>query len=215
MGKASRRKQNRHGEVSLNETVAHISTAIRKLVNAAGTHIGSDCFVHAELGRALLADLKIPSRIVVGFAAWRVGPGDGDVISHTSQAKSFLPANQRGFAYHAWLKQDDYLIDFTTYQLRLKAAQLDEADHGLTTVNWCPDYLLLPQRAVRAYTAVAQASDSGVAYYEARPELLRTLDSGFSLDAGDLETARLILAHPQVNVLGPNQLPGEDRGDDR
>lgn len=207
MGKASRRKRQTSGPENFEAIVAPIAAAIRKLAQAASARLGTDCYVHAALGQALLRDRNCNTRLVAGYAAWRVGPGDGDVISHTPRVPGHLPPGVRGTAYHTWLlhEEADWLVDFTTYQLRIKAAQLDEADGGHTLVQWCPDYLLLPSRSVRTYETVAQAPAAGVAYYEHRPELAERLRKEFVLDEEDLAMARLILANPQVQVFGPNQ----------
>jgi hypothetical protein len=96
------------------------------------------------------------------------------------------------------------VIDFTTYQLRGKARQLDQADGGRTMVEWCPDFLLLPSEQVHTYRQVAMASHPGCAHYETRPELLAALEPAFVLDPDDLATAQLLLANPKMSVFGPN-----------
>jgi hypothetical protein len=213
VGEAKRRKHEARAlRAQLEVAVPQVAQALRKLATAASSHLGSDCYVHAELGRALLADLGITAQRVVGYAAWRVGPGDGDVISHTREASSYLPPGAKGLAYHAWLQASDFLIDFTTYQLQRKARELDAADGGHTQVVWCPDYLLLPRSALRSYREVAVAPGPGVAYYEAQPQLDRIMKEQFTLDPDDLTAARLVLAHPEATVTGPNQLlSGEAR----
>lgn len=188
----------------LKPAAARVSIAIHKLAAAASSHLGRDCYMHSELGRELLADCGFQASRVVGFAAWRVGSGNGDVISHTPYAQGHLPAGVKGFAYHAWLDCSGFVVDFTTYQLRLKARELDAMDGGRTTVSWCPAFLLLPRSSIRSYKEVAAAHHAGVAYYEARPELERTLRTQFTLDPQDLHAARVILANPGITVLGPN-----------
>lgn len=116
----SKRKQQHHAKSAdlLGDVVPRVAHAIRRLAMAASPSVGSDCYLHAALGRQLLADLGIEARVVTGYAAWRVGPGDGDVISHTHQETSYLPQGAIGFAYHAWLACAGHVIDFTTYQLK-------------------------------------------------------------------------------------------------
>lgn len=207
MGEAKRRAQlaaKMHDE--LREQAARVSIALRKLSVAASIHFGADCYMHAALGRVLLQDLGLETRVAAGFAAWRVGHGDGDVLGHTPQAQGYLPPGTKGFAYHAWLEGCDCVIDFTTYQLREKARQLDEADGGCTSVEWCPEYLVLPRREIRAYKEVAQAPGPGIAYYEARPDIARLLQAQFTVDEADLRAARLILSNPDIQVFGPNDV---------
>lgn len=206
MGETTRRRQvARALRGRLEEAAARVSAALRKLATAASGQLGRDCYVHAELGRQLLEDLGLEARRVVGYAAWRVGPGDGDVISHSPHTAGHLPPGTMGFPYHAWLDCQGLLLDFTTYQLRAKAQALDAADGGHTAVEWCPDFLLLERDEVRSYEEVAAAFGPGVAYYEARPELETAL-AGFAVDPNDLKAARLILKFPDILVLGPNNL---------
>jgi hypothetical protein len=184
-----------------------VSAALQKLALAASGHLGHDCYVHAELGGVLLADQGVKPTPAVGYAAWRVGPADGDVIAHSPNTREHTAsATTRGFAYHAWLTYEDFIIDFTTYQLRRKAQALDELDQGHTTVAWCPEFLLLPATQVHSYRDVIQAPGPGLAYYEARADLAAELRSGFILDEADLQAARLIMRHPEAVVCGPNQL---------
>jgi hypothetical protein len=159
-----------------------------------------------ELGRSLLADAGIDAVRAFGFAAWRVGPADGDVISHTPHSQGYATEGHAALAYHAWLEYGGFVIDLTTYQLEVKARQLDLADGGHTTVDWSPDFLLLPPDQIQTYRQVATAERAGAAYYEVRPELLAVFDSSVVLDPGDLETTRLLLANPDVAVCGPNDM---------
>jgi hypothetical protein len=199
MGEA---KQRRKESSALIEAVNRVSGALRKLACAASSHLGSDCYLHAELGRVLLADLGIEARRVVGYAAWRVGEGDSDVVAHVAQVPGYLPAGAQGFAYHTWLEAGDTILDFTTYQLRRKALELDALDGGSTTVAWCPDFLVLRKRDVRTYADVAKLT-TGLAYYEESPGLESLLAPQFTLDEGDLAIARLIMSNANMNVMGP------------
>jgi hypothetical protein len=209
MGEAKRKKlaqaQYQNQVLTAVEKVGH---ALRRLATAASSHLGSDCYLHAELGRRLLGDLGIEARCVVGYAAWRVGPGDGDVISHTNAVKGYLPSGTQGFAYHAWLDVSGYVVDFTTYQLTRKAAELDKSDGGVTNVEWCPALLFLRKQDVRSYQQVAQLH-AGLSHYEEVPEMASILRDGFELDEQDLAAARLILSKPDVMVFGPHGVAGD------
>ena len=191
---------------NLQSAATRVSAALRKLSTAASSHLGSDCYMHAQLGRVLLADLGVQASLAVGFAAWRIGDGDGAVISHTPYAQVYLPADEKGFAYHAWLDYAGFVVDFTTYQLAYKARKLDAMDGRHTTVAWCPEFLLLPKRSIRSYIEVVNAPHAGVAYYETRPELGLLLQAQSSMDSQDLLAARLLLANPGMTVIGPNDI---------
>ena len=206
MGEAKRKKlQQAANEARLMEMSRQVGSALRKLATATSDRLGVDCFVHAELGRRILQEHGVESRLVVGFAAWRVGQGDGDVISHTDKVKAFLPAGGEGFAYHAWLESYGYVVDFTTYQLVVKARSLDALDGGSTTVDWCPDMLVLPKDEIRSYKDVAQL-DPGLAFYQEEPGLADRLTQSFEFDPVDLENLRLIMASPDVEVFGPERM---------
>ncbi|KVP40056.1 hypothetical protein WJ87_07695 [Burkholderia ubonensis] len=191
--------------------VRQVSHALRRLAEAASASLGADCYTHAELGRVLLADLGFTFETQVGFAAWRVGRGDSDVLSHVPNVQAYLPPGAgMGFAYHAWLEGNEWLVDFTTYQFRRKGQELDAADGGHTRVDWCPDYLLLSRHELRSYKEVAQAPGPGLAFYESNADLTSRMASSYSLDAEDVATARLILSNPDMMVLGPNMLKSQD-----
>jgi hypothetical protein len=189
---------------ALDAAVRQVTHALRRLAEAASANLGSDCYLHANLGRVLLADLGFPFEIRVGAAAWRLGSGDGDVVSHIPQRGGYLPPGMRGFAYHAWLEAGDLLVDMTTYQLRRKASDLDAQDGGHTTVDWCPDYLILKLSDGHTYEQVAKAPEAGGAYYESNRQLAALMADTSTLDADDVAAARLLLRHPDMNVVGPN-----------
>jgi hypothetical protein len=209
MGEARRKAQARARLRDFEPIVARVSAALRKLATAAGAQLGSDCYMHAELGRVLLSDLGVDAHVVIGLATWRIGAADGDVIGHTPYTQGYVAAGAKGLVYHAWLECRGIIIDLTTYQFGQKARALDAADGGHTTVLWCPDYLMLLPHEVSSYSAVAQAPNPGVAFYEARPELEERLPRE-PLDPADLELARWVLANPDIHVVGPNTASAPD-----
>lgn len=207
----SNQTQQRSIDDSTMVAIAKVSAVLRKLATAASSHFGADCRLHAEFGQALLADLGVHCVIVSGEAAWRIGPGDGDVIAHTPRVAGHVPAGVQGFSYHTWLEHGDVIIDLTTYQLRRKARDLDAADGGQTQVDWCPDFLILDRQNVASYNQVAAAPAGGVAYYERRSAVEALLGEP-EVDGGDLATARWLLANPSAMVIGPNTAPALSMG---
>jgi hypothetical protein len=84
MGEAKRRALAREqlNKASQRVDIPRLAAAIRKLATAASGDIGADCYAHAVIAQAILAKLGVEAHLAVGYAAWRVGEGDGDVILH-------------------------------------------------------------------------------------------------------------------------------------
>lgn len=111
-----------------------------------------------------------------------------------------------GVAYHVWLYLDDHVLDFTTYQLRHKAAELDALDGGSTNVVWCPDYLYVPSRSVSPLRKVIQLR-AGL-YHYVRVHVLedKIITSAPSLDEDDVAAAWLLYQNLELRVFGPNNI---------
>jgi hypothetical protein len=205
MGEAKRRRDAEVARgIELLGAVERVGNALKKLATAASNHLGSDCYMHAVLGRELLKDFGFDARVAVGEAAWRVGEGDGDVITHTPRVKGFVPEGKKGFGYHAWLVVDGHIVDLTTYQLIRKAEELDAADGGHTRVTWAPDALVMPVGLVLSLRQVTQSPRAAVAFYDPHPEMLQLVSAEYEIDEGDLTNARLLVAKPDIHVFGPN-----------
>ena len=185
--------------------VSRVSLALRKLATALSPNFGSDCYLHMELGHILLGDLGMDSRRVLGFASWRVGPGEGDVLSYRPGAHGLTASIPKALPYHAWLDVGNVIVDFSTYQFKFRAKQLDAADGQRTTVDWCPGFLMIPHAEVRSHPQVQQAIHSGLAYYEAYPDLERTVGVGEPADPEGVRAARWLLANPNRSVVGPRR----------
>lgn len=188
--------------------VERLSVALQKLTCSSSLKLGSDCAEHAYLAWHILTENGFDCRVAIGAAAWRIGPNDGDVISHLPRRADILAAKStKAIPYHAWVETDTEVIDFSTHTLRLKASQLDAQDGGNTTVQWCPDFLLMPKVDIKSYGEVAQAPREGVAFYQEIPGLLDFMKSkGFTEETGaeDLAILRLIFSNPTVHVMGVN-----------
>jgi len=68
-----------------------VSAVLRKLAPEKSQQPGRDAFFHIEIGQVLLADLGINTHRVFGFAAWRVGPGVGDLLCYHPAGLGWLP----------------------------------------------------------------------------------------------------------------------------
>lgn len=184
--------------------LSHISSALRRLATAASGNFGSDCYIHSALAQVMLARLGIDSNLVVGYAAWRVGNGDSDIVIH-APLPNMLP-QPSGVAYHAWLELDNHLLDFTTYQLRSKAAHIDELDGGKTNVRWCPDFLFATKKSISPLGHVIQKR-AGLYYYEREPDLEEKIISGATpLDTDDISHVWLLYQNQNIQVFGPINL---------
>ena len=195
--------------LQLQPLVARVSNAVRKLATAASTDLGHDCYLHMELGRALLADVGLETEPVLGFSAWRVGGGDGDVIAHVPFGQPISPPGVKAFPYHAWLLSRAHVIDFTTYQFRIKGKEID-VDGGCTNVIWCPEFLLLPVTQTKTFIQVLNGFHPGIAFYEPRPELEARLRPKPELNLAALRIARILMANPSIGVRGLNTDRMED-----
>ena len=188
----------------------NLATAIRKLTVAASANRGSDCWIHASLPQRVLLTHGIESRIVVGYGAWRVGSGDGDVIVHAPQRGTVVAPDM--VPYHAWLEiggesnPKRLILDFTTYQLRAKAAALDAMDGQVTTVDWCPDYIATTASKVSSLTAVRKES-VGMFFYQRDMQVEREVRRvAPAVDPEDEGAFHLLYKNPGIVVMGPNDV---------
>ena len=187
--------------------LSHISSALRRLATAASGNFGSDCYVHSALAQNLLARLGFCSTLTVGYAAWRVGSGDSDIILH-APIQDMPP--QPGVAFHVWLELGRYLLDFTTCQLPQKAAQLDALDGGTTKVTWHPNYLFTPKTSISPLRNVIQLR-AGLYCYTREPELeAKIIAASHPLDDDDLATAWLLYQNQDLNIFGPSNMRGSN-----
>lgn len=150
--------------------------AVRQVVSAVTNLAGSDCVLYAAVGAGLLSKLGFDAQPAAGSAAWRVGEGDGDVISHATEINGpvFGPSGSEGKLagmFHAWINvknaEGNEIVDLTTWQLVKKARELDLADGGNTTVDFCPEFLWLSDKSDKILSPkdVMQSYDVGVFAY--------------------------------------------------
>lgn len=181
-----------------------ISSALRRLAIAASGNLGSDCYIHAAIAQEMLNRLGVTAKLVAGYAAWRVGSGDGDLILHAPMPN--MPPQPGAIAYHVWLEVAHHIVDFTTYQLRQKALQMDKLDGGLTTVKWCPEYLSVSKNSVSPLQAVIQMR-AGMYFYKQDISIEKLIVSAAQpLDVYDVNTAWLLFHNQELRVFGPNNL---------
>lgn len=165
MGQAKRRKEAMQGLIA---DVASIAHAMREVVGAMTHGHGADCVAYALAGAEVLRRMGHPAVAVAGSAVWRVGPGDADSLVHALELFGKDPdvsgAEDQGM-FHAWIEVGPYIVDFTTFAFADKAARLDEVDGQTTSVQWCPEYLVVEAASSRRLQEVTQASNAGVYAY--------------------------------------------------
>lgn len=197
----------------------HFAQAVRQIVGAISHVDGADCLTYALVGAGLLRELGVPARAVAGTAAWRVGPGDGDVVSHDPSADTAVVVGVgRAAMFHAWTEYDSpqgpIVVDLTTRQLRDKAASLDEADGGHTQVDFCPDLIWQPAPAERSARWVAQQYDPGIFTYVRNPKIEEVVlgENRHEIDhetqqaiAGAVHVYRALAAGTVIRVIGVDE----------
>jgi len=211
MGQAkyNRERNERERVILATLPLPRVASAIQKLTEAASGALGADCVVNSNLARLILQRLGAEARMVVGQAAWRVGPGDGDVIAHVLGTPA-LNEGPNALPFHCWLEYADHIIDFSTFQLPLKAAQMDALDGQTTTVTWSPTFLCVPRSEVSPYPVVQRCS-AGLFYYAADRALHDQVMASFKSDAEDEALAWIIYNSAEnLQVFGPNHFNDQD-----
>lgn len=210
MGESKRKKSLTTNGIDIpKEVLTKTSYAIRSVFTAAASHFGTDCYLHAVMAKALLNRAGYDVMIINGFAGWRVGEADGDVILHAKMPN--IPPQAANLAFHSWLEfngSDGHrvILDFTTYQLKEKAAQLDLLDGGHTNVDWCPDYLLAPKRETSSMVSMRQGH-AGQFYYQQDAVIEGKLSrSDKAMDPDDFAAMCVAYDNPGINVVGPRNM---------
>ena len=205
MGEAKLRARREAAERARFDSIdfARIAAAVRKLMTAASAQPGSDALQHADLARHLLSLEGFDADVVIGFAAWRVGPGDGDVVIHGGghdPSVTIVRQRDNELAYHAWVETGGHVFDVTTYQLAAKAADLDRLDGRTTTVSWCPDFVLLPKAEIASFVRVRQET-AGLMYYERDAYLQAVVrNRAIEFDPQDIAAVELVYRNPDIEV---------------
>jgi hypothetical protein len=103
-------------------------------------------------------------------------------------------------AYHAWVETDGHVVGVTTYQLAAKAADLDRLDGRTTTVNWCPDFVLLPRAETASFVRVRQET-AGLIYYERGAYLQAVVrNRAIAFDPHDIAAVERVHRNPGIEM---------------
>ena len=86
-------------KISYLPELQRISSALRRLATAASRNHGSDCYIHSALAQVMLARLGIESKLVAGYAGWRLGNGDSDMVLHAPLLTGTMALKIRGVHY--------------------------------------------------------------------------------------------------------------------
>lgn len=183
-------------------TLGHLAAAMKQVLGAIANFHGAECLSSALIGTEVLRRLGYDARATAGSAAWRVGPGGGDVISHavemqSQQGKVYAPnltgSGMRAGMFHAWSVIGDYIVDFTTSTLREKASQLDAQDGGKTQVDWAPEVLWAHKYEGSKFPEVANGYKAGTWVYRKHEEIERQVFTQRSKDFDAQTPATVVL----------------------
>lgn len=134
---------------------------------------GGDCIPTALLMADALKAEDIKAKPVIGYAAWRVGPGAGDMVGHhPSVISQVMPdgSEEMGFMGHAWVQVGYWIIDITTRDLPSKLAGIDAFDGRKSHCLWWSPITVIERKKCKTLWHTQQDYDSGC-YYEERLEL--------------------------------------------
>ncbi len=168
--------------------------AVRAVCTAITEFSGADCVMYALVAHGLLSELGVGAVPVAGSAAWRVGKGDCDVISHAPEIHGpvYEPDHNRTVIsgmFHCWVEVVDngktMIVDTTTWQFAQKAAMLDAADGGKTKVDFTLPCLWHEKGTGRQITlsGVARSHDIGVFAYLRKKAIERIIFNADSIAA--------------------------------
>jgi hypothetical protein len=194
MGEAKQRAQREAAQRACFGAVdfARISAAVRMRVAEGSDPPALDALRHARLARHLLQRAGLESDLMVGFSAWRVGPGVGDIVAHGGSHDPRAESSRRDDLvppHHAWVETGGHVYDATTYQLARKAADLSRPDGAVVSAVWCPDFVLTPRASLASFARVRQPV-VGLMYY-ARDAYLQSIVLQQSVAPDPQDLARL------------------------
>jgi hypothetical protein len=199
----SREQKRESKRLAIKATCQKVASAVaRYLAAASTTNRGRDCQAHAQLTKALLKSEGIDSRLVGGYAAWRVGTGDADMIAH--HPNSVYAASEANIVGHFWVEAGDLIIDPTTWQFQTKLEVCFQADGMPYEVLWPHQYLVISKSSVKPFKAVRDGYTFAY-HYDERPELaaMAAIAASDPIDRNDLGALRLVYANPFALITGP------------
>jgi len=125
-----------------------------------------ECMPIAQHGALGLRELGYcDARTVKGYAAWRVGRGDGDVLGHHPETIN-RSSEDEGELFHMWCEVGSVIVDLSTGNLRLLAMDQDARDGQHTTFEWDnPVALIASWLKVKPYATVRDSYQVGVVHY--------------------------------------------------
>ena len=151
MGQAKvKAKINAEGEVALSKiNLKLLSKIIQKTALKYHTRVGTDCIHVAGEAQIALNLLGVKNAIFSGGAvAWYVNETDAPIMS--CGWGGTISALNTGFIGHCWVMVGTTVLDFTGYQLPIRAKLAEEADGIHTPVEYdVPDWCQVDIRAVQ------------------------------------------------------------------
>jgi len=125
-----------------------------------------DCAMLSYVAQRLLVDFDINVEVRAGFAAWRVGPAEFEVLGYYSE-----PWEMDFSLGHAWVEYGPLILDFSTFQIVRKVRALDAEVNQKTAILWNPpEFLIASREEIRSFDDVRNGTHPGLFYYERRRE---------------------------------------------
>ncbi len=141
-----------------------------------------NCYAYHSLASKALTKLNINHELQIGYAIWRInGESPSGVVCHLPNCKiEISPQNVNSLQYHAWLKVDNNIVDFTTYQLKHKSAMLDNVDGNQNEVEWCPDYLWEDESKMNTFDEARNGYNAGLYNYDYNLDIYNIVVNSFA-----------------------------------
>ena len=154
MGQAKvKAKRHAEGEIALSKiNLKVLSKIIQKAALKYHTRVGTDCIHVAGEAQIALNLLGVKNAIFSGGAvAWYVNETDAPIMS--CGWGGTISALNTGFIGHCWVMVGYTVLDFTGYQLPIRAKLAEEADGIHTPIEYdVPDWCQVDIRTVNKLT---------------------------------------------------------------
>ena len=160
-----------------------LSKLIQKYASKYHADHGKDCIYIATEAAAVLNALGIRAHMDAGWASWRVNDTETPVLGCHPSYLLTVAGNFRG---HCWTKVGNQCIDFTGYQLRLRAQTAEDSDGIPTPVEFdVPDYFEFRAGSTIDHHSLQDNGETGQYSYKSDKDVLSHANSPKALLGDD------------------------------